>query len=110
MRILMLSDWLPPDFGAIGQYASRLAGDLASSGHQVTLGGLNSARASQLRECRGTGSLTVRRVARPTYDKASFGGRAWWTLKTNLSLLWHSRSELRWVDEIRFTGDRRPPT
>jgi hypothetical protein len=107
MRILMLSDWLPPDFGAVGQYALQFARDLADSGHEVTLVGLASGGASEVREVHGQGLLTVKRVVRPSYDKQSFVGRARWTLNTNLALLWHSRSELRQSGEIRFTGS--PP-
>jgi len=107
MRILMLSDWLPPDFGAVGQYALRFARDLADCGHQVTLVGLTSSRTTEVRESRGSRYLIVRRVARPVYDKQSLVRRAWWTLATNLTLLWHGWRELRRVDEVRFTGS--PP-
>ena len=103
----MLCDWLPPDFGAVGQYAVRFAEELAVAGHQVTLVGLSSTGSSQCREVNGAGFLLIKRAFRPTYDKQSLGGRAWWTLLTNLRLLWHARSELRAADEIRFTGS--PP-
>lgn len=107
MQILMLADWLPPDFGAVGQYAMRFARELAVAGHRVTLVGLTSSDSGVVRTSPGAGLLTIRRVARPNYDKQSFVGRAWWTLKTNLMLLWHSRREFRQADEIRFTGS--PP-
>lgn len=103
----MLCDWLPPDFGAVGQYAVRFAEDLAVGGHQVTLVGLSSTATSQTREARGPGFLAVKRVCRPTYEKQSLRARSWWTLLTNLLILWHARRELRAADEIRFTGS--PP-
>ena len=36
-RILYVCDWLPPDFGAVGQYGVIWAHKLASEGHDVTL-------------------------------------------------------------------------
>jgi hypothetical protein len=107
MRILMLCDWLPPEFGAVGQYALKFAGDLAEVGHHVTLIGLTTQIASSTREPRGAGVLIVRRIRRPMYDKQSLRGRALWTLRTNISLLWCGLLELRLCNEIRFTGS--PP-
>lgn len=103
----MLCDWLPPDFGAVGQYAVEFAEQLAVAGHQVTLVGLSTSRTSQSVGASDAGSLMIKRIFRPTYDKQSLGGRAWWTLVTNLKLLWCARSELSTSDEIRFTGS--PP-
>lgn len=107
MRILILSDWLPPDFGAVGQYALRSARELADAGHEVTLVGLTAARSSEVRECRGAGQLVLKRVSRPNYDKQSLVRRALWTMQTNLILLWQGRGDLRRTDEIRFSGS--PP-
>jgi hypothetical protein len=103
----MLCDWLPPDFGAVGQYAVGYARELAAQGHQVSLVGFSSTAASCTDEQVGTGTLRTRRLHRPAYDRASLLARAWWTLGANLALLWGARRELRRCEEIRFTGS--PP-
>lgn len=107
MRIVMLCDWLPPDFGAVGQYAMSFARELAESGHDVALIGFSSKAESCVDERVGDGLLRVRRMHRPAYDRANLLLRAWWTLGANLALLWGARRELWRCDEIRFTGS--PP-
>ena len=37
-----ICDWLPPDFGAVGQYSLIFARSLAADGRSVVLGGLSS--------------------------------------------------------------------
>ncbi len=106
-RILMLCDWLPPDFGAVGQYALGFARELAESGHEVALVGFSSTHASSTSERIGEGSLRTRRLHRPSYNRANWVLRALWTLTANLALLWGARRELRRCEEIRFTGS--PP-
>lgn len=103
----MLCDWLPPDFGAVGQYAVAYGGDLARAGHQVTLVGFSSTGHSELTDEFGAGRLTVRRLRRRPYDKTSTRRRAMWTLGANTALMWHARREFFRVDEICFTGS--PP-
>lgn len=105
--ILMLCDWLPPDFGAVGQYAVGFARELAEAGHNVALIGFSSEQESCVEEAIGKGGLRVRRLYRPAYDRSNLMLRAWWTLGANLALLWGARRELRRCDEIRFTGS--PP-
>ena len=39
---LYICDWLPPDFGAVGQYSLIFARSLATEGRSVVLGGLSS--------------------------------------------------------------------
>ena len=41
-RLVYICDWLPPDFGAVGQYAVLFARQWASEGWAVTLVGLTS--------------------------------------------------------------------
>lgn len=106
-RIVMLCDWLPPDFGAVGQYAMSFARELAQGGHDVALVGFSSTTQSCVDEQFGKGSLRVRHIHRPAYDRANLVLRAWWTLGANLALLWGARRELRYCDEVRFTGS--PP-
>ena len=105
--IVMLCDWLPPDFGAVGQYAVGFARELAEAGHNVTLIGFSSVQESCFEEAVGLGRLRIRRLYRQAYDRSNLMLRAWWTLGANLALLWGARRELRGCNEIRFTGS--PP-
>jgi hypothetical protein len=105
--LLSICDWLPPDFGAVGQYAQLAAQDRARAGGDVVLAGLSSTQASVSEETIGAGRLRTLRFHRPVYDRSSLGQRALWTLRTNLTLLWGLRRELRRADEILFTGS--PP-
>jgi hypothetical protein len=107
MRILILCDWLPPDFGAVGQYALAYGRELACAGHHVTLIGLSTQHSSETVEELRPGRLVVHRIARPTYNKTSTLRRAVWTVASNLTLLWRARRELRRADEVQFTGS--PP-
>ena len=106
-RLLYLCDWLPPDFGAVGQYSQLFARQRAARGEDVSLVGLSSTGASRTDEAVGDGRLRTMRVAAQIYDRGNFRRRAWWTLRTNLKLLWSARRELRAADEILFTGS--PP-
>src|SRR6185295_8082067 len=102
-----LCDWLPPDFGAVGQYSLLFARERAAAGEHVVLAGLSSSGDSIAEEDLGTGRLTVVRIAARTYDRANFRRRALWTLTTNARLLWRVRGELRRAREVLFTGS--PP-
>ena len=103
-RLLYLCDWLPPDFGAVGQYSLLFARQRAGAGEDVVLAGLSSSADSEETLEAGAGRLRVVRVRRPLYDRGDFRRRAWWTLGTNLALLWRVRRELRWAEEVLFTG------
>lgn len=73
----------------------------------MVLAGLSSTAGSVEEERPGTGRLRIVRVHAPAYDRADFKRRALWTLRTNLRLLGRLRRELRWADEVLFTGS--PP-
>ncbi|MCF8533105.1 MAG: hypothetical protein K9G48_08890 [Reyranella sp.] len=106
-RLVIIADWLPPDFGAVGQYMQMRARALAELGHDVTLVGLASGGGSVHHEARGKGSLTeVRLSARPV-PRGSFVGRLAWTAMTNLRLITAGFRYLRAADGILFTGS--PP-
>ena len=69
-RLVYICDWLPPDFGAVGQYAMLFAREWAKSGWQVTLVGLTSGEPRrEPNEPVGEGTLEVIRIHRPTYEK-----------------------------------------
>jgi hypothetical protein len=106
-RLLSICDWLPPDFGAVGQYALSAARARAAAGDDVVLAGLSSTRESTEDERIGAGRLRTLRYLRPLYDRASLRQRSAWTLRTNLTLLFRLRRELARADEVLFTGS--PP-
>ena len=104
-RLVYICDWLPPDFGAVGQYSMLFAREWASSGWVVTLVGLTTG----LSECEhlervGDGTLDVIRVHRRTYQKQQFTVRAAWTVVSNLRLLRAAFAAMRSADAVLFTG------
>jgi hypothetical protein len=106
-RIVIIADWLPPDFGAVGQYMQLRAQVLAERGHDVTLIGLTSGAASRRHEARGKGTLTELRLAARPVPRASLLGRLAWTLWTDLRLVAAAFRSLRAADGVLFTGS--PP-
>ena len=106
-RVVIIADWLPPDFGAVGQYMQMRAEHLAERGHEVTLVGLATAAASTVQRDIGTGRLTeIRLQARPV-PRGSLVTRLLWTIWTNLRLVVAGFAKLRSADGILFTGS--PP-
>lgn len=106
-RLLYLCDWLPPDFGAVGQYSALFARQRAAGGEDVVLAGLSSTAASVTEETVGEGRLRTVRVRAPVYDRSDFRARVLWTARVNCALLWRLRRELAAADEVLFTGS--PP-
>lgn len=106
-RIVIIADWLPPDFGAVGQYMLMRAQALAEQGHDVTLVGLSTARGSTIRRMRGRGQLTEIRLSARPVPRGSLVGRMVWTIETNLRLIVAAFGALRAADGILFTGS--PP-
>lgn len=102
-RLLILCDWLPPDFGAVGQYMALRAAARAEAGDRVVLVGL----ASGEHPAPKVPGVVVLVVQRPRYDKTRLLARAWWTLLTNARLLWACRSAWWQADEVTITGS--PP-
>ncbi len=113
----MICDWLPPDFGAVGQYTLQRGEQLAREGHQVTVIGFASRAEQATRQMRqiatpdqidqSVGLLTVLRVQCGTYDKNKLLKRALWTLNANIKLLRVARAAIKLSDEVVFTGS--PP-
>src|SRR6266542_5165707 len=83
-RLVYICDWLPPDFGAVGQYAMLFAHQWAKDGWAVTLVGLTSG-ASSCRAAKpiGDGSLEILRIHRRTYQKQRLVSRLVWTIVSN---------------------------
>ena len=102
--MVYLCDWLPPDFGAVGQYSLLRAEALAHSGRSVTLYGLSSASAKvETLRC-GEGRLKVAKLRSEPVPKGSLFKRLWWTVRTNTRLLAASLPDMRNADTIVFTG------
>jgi hypothetical protein len=107
-RLVYLCDWLPPDFGAVGQYAVLSAQDLAKDGCAVTLVGLTSERGARSKEQTiGQGTLSTVRVYRPKYPKEKFATRVLWTIISNFLLIKAAFAAMCRADAIVFTGS--PP-
>ena len=106
-KIVLICDWLPPDFGAVGQYTLQRGEQLAREGHQVTVVGFSSQEIIPEHIPQGLESLKVLRVQVGTYDKNSLVKRALWTLSANFKLLRAARRAIKVADEVVFTGS--PP-
>ena len=105
--LVFLCGWLPPDFGAAGQYALQYARQRASGGEDVVLYGLTSDASFVEQESIGGDKLRIVRLHAPTYDGARLRGRAWWTFRTNVCLVCRAFPEIRRCRELMFTGS--PP-
>lgn len=106
-RLLYVCDWLPPDFGAVGQYSELFARQFAQTGMDVVLGGLSSKGPSETLEQHSGGSLKIIKLFATPYQKDKFAQRLLWTFKTNTRLALSLWPAMRWADEILFTGS--PP-
>jgi hypothetical protein len=106
-RIVIIADWLPPDFGAVGQYMQMRARSLAARGHDVTLVGLSSTASSLKRAAVEAGTLTELRLAAKPVPRDTLIGRLLWTIRTDFRLLLAAFRSLRVADGIIFTGS--PP-
>ena len=105
-RLVYLCDWLPPDFGAVGQYALLAAQDLAKEGWAVTLVGLTSESSAQSgEETIGKDTLTTIRVYRPKYAKERFARRVIWTLISNLLLIKAALAAMQQLDLSALLAD-----
>ncbi|PYQ56621.1 MAG: hypothetical protein DMF53_25025 [Acidobacteria bacterium] len=69
-RLVYLCDWLPPDFGAVGQYSLLFARERAAQGDDVVLAGLSSTADSVAEERLGQGRLRIVRRRAVTYGCA----------------------------------------
>ncbi|HEY7301150.1 MAG TPA: hypothetical protein VH684_24950 [Xanthobacteraceae bacterium] len=107
-RLVYICDWLPPDFGAVGQYAMLDARERAKEGFAVTLVGLTSGSSARLRaEPIGRGSLELIKVRRRPCPKQNFAARMLWTVFSNLRLVVAAWRPMRRAASILFTGS--PP-
>jgi Glycosyl transferase 4-like domain len=81
-------DWLPPDFGAVGQYGLIFARELAESGRRVYLLGLTTGTTAVERQAyAGGGRLEITRIGAPAYNRTRTIERLQWTLRINFQLI-----------------------
>jgi Glycosyl transferase 4-like domain len=107
-RLVYICDWLPPDFGAVGQYAVLFARQWATEGWTVTLVGLTSGNSKrEAPKPAGMGTVQVIAVHRPKYEKQRFLLRMAWTVISNVLLLKAAFGAMRRADVVLFTGS--PP-
>ena len=102
-----ICDWLPPDFGAVGQYSLIFAEELASEGRRVLLAGLSSQKDEETEAPCGKGHLKIIKLSAKAYKKTDFKTRLLWTIGVNTRLVLGLWGELWTCEEIRFTGS--PP-
>jgi hypothetical protein len=103
---LYICDWLPPDFGAVGQYSLIFARELAAQGKGVVLAGLSS-RSAETAAPYGKGYLRIIKFAAKPYEKTNLKSRILWTATTNTRIVLGLWRELWTCEEIIFTGS--PP-
>lgn len=103
-------DWLPPDFGAVGQYASQYATEMARAGRRVCLIGLTSIGLAggivrRTDFALGSGALETVRLPAASYDKTRLAERLFWTLRVCARLLWEVvRRRDSYRAELLFAG------
>jgi hypothetical protein len=104
-HLFYVVDWLPPDFGAVGQYGAYFAERIADGGRKVCLVGLTSGPPQRTRRAVGDGELELVRIPASSYDKSRTIDRLRWTLRANWRLLWEvvRRREASGTD-LLFTG------
>jgi hypothetical protein len=106
--LFYLVDWIPPDFGAVGQYGLLFSRDMARAGRNVKLIGLSTEAGGVESERFASGHLEIARLHAAPFDKSSFSKRLLWTAKSDLRLIWlviRDRRSRR--AELLFTGS--PP-
>lgn len=111
MRTVIVCDWIPPAFGAVGQYMLRRAEACARAGGKAVLIGLGDQASSETRPL-GAGELAIVRIpARKLAKSVSLPARAAWALGKNLGLAGQARRAVKAAGrepcEIVVTGS--PP-
>jgi hypothetical protein len=103
-RIVLLTDWLPPEFSAVSQYAVLIAREEAEKGADVILVGTRTAENTHTIQSAGVGSLRIIGIRRPMVMRANWVRRLLWAFSTNVTLMVRAWKYLRSCDTIRFSG------
>jgi hypothetical protein len=87
-QLFNVVDWLPPDFGAVGQNGAIFSRDLAVAGPDVRLIGLTSGDYSTTREVFPNGNiLNITLIRSYIYHKSRMITRLLWTVLTNSQII-----------------------
>lgn len=103
-NIVFLTDWLPPDFGAVGQYTIKRAEEMARSGDRVLVIGLGTVASDQSFEYGSGGLLRVVRLLAKTYDRSRLSRRIRWTFAVNFKIFRRTWTAMRKADRVILTG------
>jgi hypothetical protein len=101
---VLLTDWLPPEFSAVSQYAELIAREEAEKGANVVLVGIRSAEDTDVVQPLGRGSLRIIGIRRPMVMRRKWFHRLMWAFATNVALIVRAWPHLRLCDVIRFSG------
>jgi len=108
-QIFYLVDWLPPDFGAVGQYGAIFARNLVAAGRDVRLIGLSTGEHSTTREALPNGRLLeVTRITSKTYEKTRYFERLLWSIRTDFQIIWEVIKDSRSYKRKLFSQGRHP--
>ncbi len=108
-NLLYLVDWLPPEFGAVGQYGLLFARERAQGGDAVCLIGLSRGAGESVTESfPGGGRLEIRRLRIRPVNRVNWFGRLLWAMGANWRLMREAlRAPRTAACELLFTGS--PP-
>jgi hypothetical protein len=101
---VMIVDFVPPDFGAVGQYALLEAQRAAASGLAVVLVGLTVAVSGVTVQSVGAGQVTLVRRQISATPRGVFFHRILWTLRANLILLFAALPYMLRAGEVWFAS------
>jgi hypothetical protein len=90
-----LCDWLPPAFGAVGQYWLPVARARAAAGDDVVLIGLGRATVGVEDETVGSGHLRIVRIDASATPKKGLVTRGLWAMRMNFRLIRQAHRALR---------------
>ena len=105
--LFYIVDWLPPDFGAVGQYGQLFAREMADEqSRKIYLIGLTNGPSRVEQEVfAGGGELEIRRISAVPYEKGRIVKRLFWTIRTNFQLIREvMRNPASRGAEVLFTG------
>jgi hypothetical protein len=105
--LFYIVDWLPPDFGAVGQYGQLFAREMAEEqSRKIYLIGLTSGPSRVEQEVfPGGGELEIRKISAVPYEKGRIVKRLFWTIRTNFRLIKEvMRNPTSRGADVLFTG------